>query len=170
MKCDIIFNEASMLKKVQPTVQDDKKNLNLSVQVELEAGGEDTDQEDTSSHEGAEDVQPNDVEPYSIARGRARREVQVPLRLRDTVAYAFLVISSDPCSYQEAMESKDNSRWLTTMEEEMESLYKNKIWDLVTLPKGKKAIDYKWVYRKNEVSSEGEHCKYKVKLVMKDYA
>ena len=94
--------------------------------MELEAGGEDTDQEDTSSHEGAEDVQPNEVEPYSIARGRARREMQVPLRLRDTVAYAFPVISSDPCSYQEAMKSKDSSRWLVAMEEERESLHKNK--------------------------------------------
>ena len=66
------------------------------------------------------------MEPYSIARGRARREVQVPLKLRDTVAYAFPVISSYPCSYQEAMESKDSSRWLVAIEEEMESLHKNK--------------------------------------------
>ena len=68
------------------------------------------------------------------------------------------------------MESKDNSMWLAAMEEEMESLHKNKTWDLVTLPKGKKAIGCKWVYRKKEASSESEHCKYKARLVVKDYA
>ena len=99
MKRDVVFYEASMFKKIQPAVQDDKESPSPSVQVELKAGGEDTNQEDTSIHEGAEDVQPNKVEPYSIARGKARREVQVPLRLRNTVTYAFLVISSDSCSY-----------------------------------------------------------------------
>ena len=68
------------------------------------------------------------------------------------------------------MESKDSSRWLVVIEKEMESLHKNKTWDLVTLPKGKKAIGCKWVYRKNEASSEGEHCRYKVRLVVKGYA
>ena len=41
---------------------------------------------------------------------------------------------------------------------------------MATLPKGKKAIGCKWVYRKKEVSSEGEHCRYKARLVVKGYA
>ena len=50
-------------------------------------------------YEETEDVQPSEVKPYSIARGRTRREVQVPLKLRDTMTYAFLVISFDSRSY-----------------------------------------------------------------------
>ena len=30
----------------------------------------------------------------------------------------------------------------------MSSLYKNDTWELIVLPKGKKAIGYKWVYAK----------------------
>ena len=32
----------------------------------------------------------------------------------------------------------------------MESLNKNKTWELSELPKGKKPIDYKWVSREND--------------------
>src|SRR5262249_25578014 len=43
-------------------------------------------------------------------------------------------------------------------------------WDLVRLPKGKKAIGCKWLYRKKEVSSELEPPRYKARLVAKGYA
>jgi len=32
------------------------------------------------------------------------------------------------------------------MKKEMNSLHKNDIWELTELPKGKEAIDCKWVY------------------------
>ena len=40
----------------------------------------------------------------------------------------------------------------------------------MTLSKGKKVIGCKWLYRKKEALSEGEHCKYKARLVIKGYA
>ena len=51
------------------------------------------------------------------------------------------------------------------MEEEMQSLHKNKIWELVELPKGKRAIGCKWVYKKKESVSENEGQKFKARLV-----
>ena len=44
LKRDVVFDEASMLKKFQQAVQDDGKSLSPSVQVELETCGESTDQ------------------------------------------------------------------------------------------------------------------------------
>ena len=38
------------------------------------------------------------------------------------------------------------------MVEEMSSPYKNDTWELTELPKGKKAIGYKWVYPKKHGS------------------
>ncbi|KAH7849584.1 hypothetical protein Vadar_019987 [Vaccinium darrowii] len=46
----------------------------------------------------------------------------------------------DPLSYKDATSSTDNDKWLVAMSEEMESLHKNKTWELVKLPKGKKAV------------------------------
>ncbi|KAK8918612.1 hypothetical protein KSP39_PZI021035 [Platanthera zijinensis] len=46
----------------------------------------------------------------TIAGGRARREVILPLRLQDTIAYAFQAVSSDPGSYEKAIESRDHSQ------------------------------------------------------------
>ena len=56
------------------------------------------------------------------------------------------------------------------MEEEMQSLHKNQTWELVELPKGKKAIGCKWVYKKKEAVSENEGEKFKARLVEKGYS
>ena len=51
------------------------------------------------------------------------------------------------------------------MSKEMESLQKNKTWELVKLPKGKKAIGCKWIFYKKEALSEKEGEKFKALLV-----
>ena len=45
---------------------------------------------------------------------------------------------------------------MEAMVEEMESLNKNKTWELSKLSKGKKPIGCKWVFRKKKVVSEKE--------------
>ena len=52
----------------------------------------------------------------------------------------------------------------------MESLYKNGTWDLVRLPKGKKAIMCKWVFKKKEGTPGVENARYKARLVAKGYS
>nr|GEV48213.1 putative polyprotein [Tanacetum cinerariifolium] len=62
----------------------------------------------------------------------------------DYVVYALAVGddigSDDPKTYKEAMASKDAENWIIAMNEEIQSLEKNKTWDLVTLPKGVKPV------------------------------
>ena len=55
------------------------------------------------------------------------------------------------------------------MVEEMESLHKNQIWDLVELPKRRKLINIKWVFKKN-MNSNGQVKKFKAQLVAKGYS
>ena len=51
----------------------------------------------------------------------------------------------------------------------MKSLYENDTFDLVSLPKGKKALKNKWVYRvKTEENSS--HPRYKARLVVKGFS
>ena len=56
------------------------------------------------------------------------------------------------------------------MVEEIQSLHKNQTWNLVELPKGKRAIGCKWVYKKKEAVSEKEGEKFKSRLIAKGYS
>ena len=54
------------------------------------------------------------------------------------------------------------------MDQEIDAIRRNKIWELVELPRGKKDIDVKWVY-KTKLNLQGEVDKYKARLVLKGY-
>ena len=60
------------------------------------------------------------------------------------------------------------NEWVKAMQEEMKSLYENHTYDLVNLPKGKRALKNKWAYRlKTENNS---HQWYQARLVVKSFA
>ena len=65
---------------------------------------------------------------------------------------------------------EEKDRWMGAMVEEMEYLYKNQTWELAQLPKGKKAIGCKWVYKKKPTLLEKEGKKFKARLVKKGYS
>ena len=46
------------------------------------------------------------------------------------------------------MESDDRELWMEAMKDEIGSLHENHTYDLVKLPKGKKALRNRWVYKK----------------------
>ncbi|KAG8486278.1 hypothetical protein CXB51_019698 [Gossypium anomalum] len=59
----------------------------------------------------------------------------------DLVAYALNVAkdidsNQETSNYSEAVSCEDSVKWMFAMQEEMESLHKNKTWDLVKLSKG----------------------------------
>ncbi|GJY40067.1 retrovirus-related pol polyprotein from transposon TNT 1-94 [Tanacetum coccineum] len=55
------------------------------------------------------------------------------------------------------------------MQEEIEALHKNKTWELVPLPGGRKLIGNKWVY-KIKRNGDDQVERYRVRLVVKGYA
>ena len=54
------------------------------------------------------------------------------------------------------------------MAEEYSSVMKNRTWDLVSLPKGRKLVQCKWVYR-TKYAADGSIDKYKARLVAKGF-
>ena len=91
------------------------------------------------------------------------------------VAYALNVAESidsseEPATYSEAVSCDDSGRWMIAMQEEIESLHKNGTWELVKLPKGKKAVRCKWVFKRKEGTPGVEEARYKARLVAKGYS
>ncbi|KAH9783016.1 hypothetical protein KPL71_009155 [Citrus sinensis] len=86
-----------------------------------------------------------------IATRRPRRDIKKPEWLTKdmVVAYALPVIDDDiPNTFGEALRSSESDQWTLAIEEEMKSLHQNQTWELVKLPKEKRAIGNKWVYTK----------------------
>ena len=44
----------------------------------------------------------------------------------DHVSFALIIETRDPSSYGEAIEADDNDKWITVMEQEMESFDRNR--------------------------------------------
>uniref|UniRef100_A0A803M5H3 Reverse transcriptase Ty1/copia-type domain-containing protein n=1 Tax=Chenopodium quinoa TaxID=63459 RepID=A0A803M5H3_CHEQI len=83
------------------------------------------------------------------------------------VEYALSVEDDEPVT---AVKDKDSESWLVAMEEDMQSLHKNKTWEVVPLPVGTTAIGCKWVYKRKEDLSKLNKIRYKARLVAKGFA
>ncbi len=82
-------------------------------------------------------------------------------------AYMVKVIQEvEPTCFERAVE---NPKWDNAMDEEMATLDVNATWELVALPKDKKAIGCKWVYKVKH-NANGYVSRYKARLVAKGYA
>lgn len=67
------------------------------------------------------------------------------------------------------MDDIESAEWKIAMKKEMDALEKNKAWELVELPKGRKGVGCKWVYKlKKGVDDKVE--RYKARLVAKGYS
>jgi hypothetical protein len=76
---------------------------------------------------------------------------------------AAAYIGKDPASYTEAMRSDNTTDWTNACQYEIDALSKNKMWDLVDLPQGHKAVKSKWVFK---LKNDG---RYHACLVAKGY-
>ena len=60
----------------------------------------------------------------------------------------------------------EKKEWLRAMHEEMKSLHKNNTYELMELPKGKRALKNKWVL-KRKLEPNKSQPRYKARLVVK---
>lgn len=99
-------------------------------------------------------------------------ESEAPLKYRSLVdiyedcdEFLFLHDEEEPTTFSSASESKD---WMDAMKSELSAIEKNETWRLVELPKGRKPIGLKWVF-KIKRDPEGNILKHKARLVAKGY-
>jgi hypothetical protein len=84
------------------------------------------------------------------------------------VKQATIAFSEEPQTVEEALNGEDAKKWEIAMQEEYDSLDVNNTWSLVSLPKGRKPISCKWVFKiKHGVDDEVEG--YKARLVVRGF-
>ena len=130
-----------------------------------------TEHEADIGEEEVSNEEPQQQHDLPIAISRPRREIRKPARFEDMVAYAYSVVEEGiPQTFLEENSSPDKEKWKKSMDEEMQSLVKNHTWKLARLPKGKKAISWKWVYAQKEGFPSKNDVLYKARLVAKGFA
>ena len=101
--------------------------------------------------DGPESTDEDDLEEeqYSMAKDRPQRDIRPPQRYANLVGYALSVVEEtsevgEPTSYSDAVSCDNSAKWLIAMNEEIESLHRNRTWDLLKPPSGKKIVGCKW--------------------------
>ena len=89
--------------------------------------------------------------------------------LLNNVVLQTIVTNSEPLNYQEAIESPDKINWLKAMKEEMTSIKNNNVYEVTSLPEGKRCIQCRWVYRIKR-NLDGTINRYKARLVAKGFS
>ncbi|KAK1653963.1 hypothetical protein QYE76_071768 [Lolium multiflorum] len=180
---NVVFNEAVMFNDSpstdisdaidSPDVSDDEQHR-IGVQVEHTKENKNVVPETKNDD--------NDVPPSppfvqrqgrSIAADRPRRNIAPPTRLIqecDIVDYALSCAEQvehdiEPATYTEAIASVDKEKWVGAMQEEMQSLEKNGTWDVVHLPKQKKVVRCKWIFKRKEGLSPNEPPRFKARYL-----
>jgi hypothetical protein len=74
-----------------------------------------------------------------------------------------------PRNHHEIHELPDSDKWLKAEEEEIAQLLAMGTWEVVPLPKGRKAIKSKWVYR-IKTDADGNTTRYKARLCACGYS
>ena len=89
---------------------------------------------------------------------------------RPSKTYALTTfVESEPQHYKDIFGLPDEKDWNDAVEREFQSMIKNKVYELVKLPPGRKAIGCRWVLRK-KYDQHGNVKRYKARLTAKGYA
>lgn len=141
-----------------------------------EQDGSDSDSEEDSQSEEGEDQGQEEAPPQDSGSRpvRTRRPPgqwwKVQSNNTNLLEYALSLdsIPAEPKSYKEAISGKDAIQWKEAMQEEIISLMKNDVWDLVPLPKDRKPITCRWVY-KIKTNPDNTIERYKARLVVRGF-
>ncbi|RVW71160.1 Retrovirus-related Pol polyprotein from transposon TNT 1-94 [Vitis vinifera] len=139
---------------------------NLPTQVEDEAHDDQHDMGDVETPTQVEDEAHDDQHDMGDVETPTQVEVDDDVHEQSPAAEAPSDIPLR--SYVEAMEDENKMKWVDAMQDEMESLHKNHSFELVKLPKGKRALKNKWVYRVKQEEHTSQP-RYKARLVVKGF-
>ncbi|KAH9659090.1 Integrase catalytic domain-containing protein [Citrus sinensis] len=124
------------------------KEKSETVPVYVKHNPEDSDSSEAApEHEEQEPVEFEALEVRWSTRERRPPTWHSEYVTEINVAYCLLTEDGEPSTFHEALNNSNVTLWMTAMQEKIKALHKNKTWELVILPHGRKAIGNKWVYK-----------------------
>ncbi|KAH9679431.1 hypothetical protein KPL71_026128 [Citrus sinensis] len=155
---DYINNFKPKSKVILEELSSDQVDAQLSMSV--------TKQEEQQQPDDQHSIIPE--QPSLLEPRRSGRVTRLPARYM-LLGETYMAISDehvqDPTSYNEALIDRDVEFWKKAMNQEIESMYSNKVWELVEAPNGVKPIGCKWIYKRRGVDGRVET--FKARLVAK---
>ena len=158
------FKERSDLKQINENNDWDDQQDNLLIK-------EEKNKEEINEKEDNKEEERSETEIGTIQQQQQQREEDTGLRLKTTTpsylqdyelysAFCMLTKTEEPTTYEEAMKIPV---WKDAIKKELESHENLGTWSPSQLPKGKVAVDTKWVFRSKEDGSK------KARLVVKGF-
>jgi hypothetical protein len=121
------------------------------------------------STSGEQEGQPSEEHRYPLRERRPLGEWwKNHILPQQDVEHANVACLDDPLNLCDAMRSEDASKWEAAMQEEYGSLMANGTWELIPLPKDRKSVGCKWVFRTKRDASN-RIVRHKARLVAKGY-
>ncbi|KAL6318202.1 hypothetical protein AAG906_035707 [Vitis piasezkii] len=128
-------------------------------------------QVEDETHDDQHDI--GDVEiptqvPPNIPLRRSTRDRHPSTRF-SVDDYVLLTDGKEPESFEEAIGDENKMKWVDAMQDKMKSLHENHSFEFVKLPKGKRALKNRWVYRVKQEEHTSQP-RYKARLVVKGFS
>ncbi|GJQ94899.1 hypothetical protein Tco_0006038 [Tanacetum coccineum] len=91
---------------------------------------------------------------------RSSRHTKLPLNLNEYVVDSKVKFHIKPSNYKEAI---NDNNWVKAMKNKMETLNRNQTLEIIELPKGRRPIGCKWIYKiryksNEEIESQKKNC------------
>ncbi|KAH9671204.1 hypothetical protein KPL70_017270 [Citrus sinensis] len=161
LKEDYVNNFKPKSKVILEELSGDQVDAQLSMPV--------TEQEEQQQPDDQHRINPE--QPSLLELRRSGRVTRLPVRYL-LLGETYTAISDehiqDPTSYNEALIDRYVEFWKKAMNQEMESMYSNKVWELVEAPNGVKPIGCKWIYKRKR-GVDGRVETFKARLVAKGF-
>ena len=162
---------------------EEDRSTERHVEIPMRADDETSDSEDIVAGDDAPDIGPEEVitdgESSQMKRGPGRpsgsKNNPKPVAPSDRIlrskgdALQAMKVSMDPVSVNDALNRPDGDHWRTAMDDEYNSLMENDTWTLVSLPRNRRTVKNKWVF-KSKTAPDGTLLRYKARLVACGYS
>jgi len=146
----------------EPIVRDEHAAEDVSVDMMDEQQSVEADHE----HPAA----PEESRGYSLRKKiNPPREWWIVGHDRDHASVALISVSTEPTSVREALASPAAAQWKAAMEEELQSMVTNQVYDIVEFPPGRKIVGSKWIFKVKE-GPNGSIDRYKARLVAQGFS